>query len=108
MKDESRQPTSSSDFIHPSSFILFLGGTTMPYSVSTRTAAGVTGLDPTLVVLDDGQGSVAEVWPALGFNCIRWQAVRDGQSLDLLNADPGLINNGRPTRSGIPVLFPFP
>jgi aldose 1-epimerase len=80
----------------------------MSFSVQQRTAAGVTGLDPTLIVLEDGNGAVAEVWPALGFNCIRWQAVRDGQPLELLYADPALFNNGRPTRSGIPVLFPFP
>jgi aldose 1-epimerase len=80
----------------------------MAYTVGTRTAAGVGGPDPTLVVLHDGQGSQAEVWPALGFNCIRWQAVRQGQALDVLYADPALFHNGRPTRSGIPVLFPFP
>ena len=80
----------------------------MPYSVSTRAAAGVTGRDATLVVLEDGDGAVAEVWPALGFNCFRWQAVRQGQPLELLYADPALFDNGRPTRSGIPVLFPFP
>jgi aldose 1-epimerase len=80
----------------------------MAYSVSSRAAAGVTGLDPTLVVLEDGKGAVAEVWPALGFNCIHWQAVRAGQALEVLYADPALFGNGRPTRSGIPVLFPFP
>jgi aldose 1-epimerase len=80
----------------------------MAFSVSSRAAAGVTGLDPTIIVLEDGRGAVAEVWPALGFNCIRWQAVREGQALELLYADPALFSNGRPTRSGIPVLFPFP
>ncbi len=80
----------------------------MAHSVKTRIAPGVTGKDPTLIVLEDGQGGVAEVWPALGFNCVRWHAVRDGQGLELLYADPALFANGRPTRSGIPVLFPFP
>jgi aldose 1-epimerase len=80
----------------------------MSYRVTTRTQPGVSGPDPTIFVLEDGKGGVAEVWPALGFNCFRWQAVRGSDRLDLLYADPALFTNGRPTRSGIPVLFPFP
>jgi aldose 1-epimerase len=80
----------------------------MGYTVRTRQAPGVTGLDATLYVLEDGAGAIAEVWPALGFNCFRWSAVRGGQTLDLLYSDPAMFNNGRPTRGGIPVLFPFP
>jgi aldose 1-epimerase len=59
-------------------------------------------------MLEDGAGSVAEVWPALGFNCFRCCIVRQGQPLELLYSDPALFSDGRPTRSGIPVLFPFP
>jgi aldose 1-epimerase len=33
---------------------------------------------------------------------------RGGQTLELLYADPALFTDGRPTRSGIPILFPFP
>jgi aldose 1-epimerase len=80
----------------------------MGFSVHTRTAPGVTGLDATIHVLDDGAGGKAELWPALGFNCFHWQAVKNGRSLDLLYCDPGLFADGRPTRSGIPILFPFP
>jgi aldose 1-epimerase len=81
----------------------------MAHAVRTRQAPGVTGgLDPTIYVLEDGDGAVAEVWPALGFNCFRCQAVRQGQPIEVLYADPGMFNNGRPTRGGIPVLFPFP
>jgi aldose 1-epimerase len=80
----------------------------MPFTLSTRLAPGVKDLDATLVVLEDGKGGCAEVWPALGFNCIRWTAVREGLSLDLLYRDPALFEGARPTRSGIPVLFPFP
>ena len=80
----------------------------MPHTVRTRQAEGVTGLDPTLFVLEDGQGGVAEVWPALGFNCVRWRAAHDRQALELLYSDPALFQGARPTRSGIPVLFPFP
>jgi aldose 1-epimerase len=80
----------------------------MAHTVRTRQAEGVTGLDPTLYVLEDGAGGVAEVWPALGFNCVRWRAVRADQVLELLYSDPALFQGARPTRSGIPVLFPFP
>jgi aldose 1-epimerase len=80
----------------------------MAFAVQTRTHPEVSGRDPTLFLLDDGAGNRAEVWPALGFNCYRWQVVRAGQTLDLLYEDPDLFHGGRPTRSGIPVLFPFP
>lgn len=80
----------------------------MSYSIRTRTAAEAATLDGTVYVLEDGQGSIAEVWPAAGFNCFRWTAVRDGETLELLYSDPTLFHGGRPTRSGIPVLFPFP
>lgn len=81
----------------------------MSYTVSTRTQLIETpGLDGTIYVLEDGKGGLAQVWPALGFNCFQWQVLRQGEKLDLLYADPQLFANGRPTRSGIPVLFPFP
>src|SRR5262249_31404632 len=81
----------------------------MTYQVRTEERPNKTGLDPTVYVLEDAAAGVrAEVWPALGFNCYRWQASPDGRPLEVLYADPGLFDNGRPTRSGIPVLFPFP
>jgi aldose 1-epimerase len=80
----------------------------MAHSISTRIAPDVIGHDPTLYVLEDGRGALAEVWPALGFNCVRWRAVRDGQPLEVLYSDPALFQGARPTRSGVPVLFPFP
>jgi aldose 1-epimerase len=80
----------------------------MPFSVQTRTQPGVKDLDATIYVLDDGAGGRAEVWPALGFNCFHWQAVREGRTLDLLFAEPDLFAGGKGTRSGIPILFPFP
>jgi aldose 1-epimerase len=83
-------------------------GNPMAYTVRKRQADVLPGQDPTIYVLEDGQGSVAEVWPALGFNCFRWCAMHQGQPLELLYTDPALFANGRPTRSGIPVLFPFP
>ena len=50
----------------------------------------------------------AVVWPALGFNCLHWRLPHGSDRLDLLYVDPALYGNGKPTRSGIPVLFPFP
>jgi aldose 1-epimerase len=59
--------------------------------------------------LEDAAGDAAEVRPDLGFNCYRWQAARGGKTLDLLFADDSLLGpGGRPTRGGIPILFPFP
>ena len=80
----------------------------MGFAVHTRKQPGVKDLDATLYVLQDEAGNRATIWPALGFNCFQWQTVVDGQTLDLLYEDPALFSNGRPTRSGIPVLFPFP
>jgi aldose 1-epimerase len=80
----------------------------MSFKVHTRSAPGVTALDATIYVLEDEAGNRAEIWPALGFNCFRWQAIKDGRPLELLYCDPGLFADGRPTRSGIPILFPFP
>jgi aldose 1-epimerase len=64
-----------------------------------------TGQETTVWLLEDDRGAArAEVWPALGFNCYRWQA----KSFELLHAGPELFTGGKPTRHGIPILFPFP
>src|SRR5712692_9930408 len=67
-----------------------------------------TKAHPQIWILEDGAGGRAEVWPAAGFNCYLWQVARGGRLLDLLYADPDFLTGGRPTRSGIPILFPFP
>jgi aldose 1-epimerase len=67
-----------------------------------------SGADGTVWVLEDGTSGRAEVWPALGFNCYRWQVVCRGRARELLYADPQLFRGGAPTRSGVQVLFPFP
>jgi aldose 1-epimerase len=54
------------------------------------------------------QKAQAEVWPSLGGNCLRWQVPSAAGSLDLLYVAPDWEQNPIPTRSGIPVLFPFP
>lgn len=62
----------------------------------------------TVYVLTDGT-TRAEVWPFTGFNCLRWQVRTDsGAFADLLYVAPDWETNPVPTRSGHPVLFPFP
>ena len=53
--------------------------------------------------LTSSAGDVAEVCPALGFNCFRWSA----GDWNVLYADPQFLAGTPPTRSGIPILFPF-
>jgi hypothetical protein len=60
-------------------------------------------------LIDDEETVRAEVWPMWGFNCLRWQfRRRDGSWTDLLHVAPDWEANPVPTRSGHPVLFPFP
>jgi aldose 1-epimerase len=73
----------------------------MSFRVTTQER---TGKERVAVRVLEGGGGVAEVCPALGFNCFRWSA----GGTELLYCDPGFFTDGRPTRSGIPVLFPFP
>jgi aldose 1-epimerase len=51
----------------------------------------------------------AEVWPTHGFNCLRW-SVKDaaGKWDNILFCAPDWETNPVPTRSGHPILFPFP
>ncbi len=56
-----------------------------------------------------GDGCRAEVWPTHGFNCLRWQMSDTNRVWDdLIFAMPDWEQNPVPTRSGHPVLFPFP
>jgi aldose 1-epimerase len=64
----------------------------------------MSGLDPTIYILE-GDGERAEIWPAQGFNCYRW--LTKGGNLDVLYADAKFLEGSSPTRTGIPVLFPF-
>lgn len=83
----------------------------MAFEVSRRQQPTTGGLNGTIFTLKNtDKGDQIEVWPALGFNCIQWLAsvLPEGKLVDVLYADPELFDNGRPTRSGIPILFPFP
>jgi aldose 1-epimerase len=80
----------------------------MPFEVR-RLTRPTSGLDGTVIVLESSDRAArAEVWPAGGLNCYRWQLRHGELSLDLIYADPRLFLGARPTGSGFPILFPFP
>jgi aldose 1-epimerase len=81
----------------------------MGFQTRTEIRATSGGQDGTVYILEDGAGVArAEIWPAGGFNCHRWQITPDGTVRDLLYSDPQFFHGAKPTRSGIPILFPFP
>jgi len=58
---------------------------------------------------DAATDAVAIIAPELGFNCYSFQATVLGERIEVLDTDPEfLAGKSRPTRSGIPILFPFP
>ena len=63
---------------------------------------------PVYVLHDSEQQLRAEVWPANGFNLLRWQTRPANDLLDWLYCAPDWESNPVPTRSGFPILFPFP
>jgi aldose 1-epimerase len=81
----------------------------MPYQVRTeeQPADGFPG--PVVVLEESGGAAQAVVAPQSGFNAYRWRVQHTVAGLlDLLHADPQNFITGRPTRNGIPILFPFP
>src|SRR5262245_45598652 len=61
-----------------------------------------------VTIEDPKTGARAHILPSLGFNCYRWQLTVDQQPRELLWFDPALLTgHAKPTRSGIPLLFPF-
>lgn len=75
----------------------------MPFSITWDHPQNTLGLDDRVAVLHDANNRV-EIWPTLGFNAYRWRV--EGQ--DLLYRSPHFFTENRPTRSGFPILFPFP
>src|SRR5262245_33205768 len=73
----------------------------MPFQAS-ETNDAATGL--LQYVLDGPSGSHAAIAPALGCNCLHWHVA----GREMLYAPPLAELADRPTRGGIPVLFPFP
>lgn len=57
----------------------------------------------------DASGATAQVLPSFGFNCFSWRPVVAGDAFDALWAVPDFAaGTGKPSHSGIPILFPFP
>lgn len=75
----------------------------MPFHVTTEKRPNDFGLEETAYVLADDVNRL-EIWPALGFNAYHWQVA----GLDLLYRNPQFFTDRRPSRSGFPILFPFP
>jgi aldose 1-epimerase len=80
----------------------------MAFHIGTEKRSAGGGLDGTIYILRDGASSRAEIWPAKGFNCYCWQSTLGDRALDILYADPEFFGDGKPTRTGVPILFPFP
>ncbi len=60
-------------------------------------------------LVDESTGSRAWILPGLGFNCFRFQTVDAAGVCEVLWSAEGFQKGeGRPSGSGIPILFPFP
>jgi aldose 1-epimerase len=58
---------------------------------------------------DPGSGATAEVLASLGFNCHRFSVPHRGRQVEVLwRTESFLSGADRPSRSGVPILFPFP
>lgn len=58
---------------------------------------------------DARSGATAQLMPEAGFNCFSLRIPVEGEIADVLDRVPGFETTGeRPTRSGIPLLFPYP
>lgn len=63
----------------------------------------------TVTIHDPATGSSAEILVSQGFNCFRFTAMAGGQPLDVLYSPADFASGqSRPSRGGIPLLFPFP
>jgi aldose 1-epimerase len=81
----------------------------MPFTVRTLPVSAAGKPDTAYVLSDVADTVRAEVWPGFGFNCLRWQLRQpDGSWGNVLFTAPDWEANPVPTRSGHPVLFPFP
>jgi aldose 1-epimerase len=58
---------------------------------------------------DPASGSSAEILTEMGFNCFRFETRPAGKDVQWLWSHPNFASGEeRPSRSGIPILFPFP
>lgn len=59
-------------------------------------------------IRDEHAGTRAKIAVAVGFNCFSFEARAAGQPFEVLWSAPGFSEGiGRPSHSGIPILFPF-
>jgi len=64
---------------------------------------------PAITLRDEASGSQARLLPELGFNLFEWKLSVLGQQVDVIEADADFDQGKtRPSRCGIPLLFPFP
>ena len=81
----------------------------MAFTVTTRDAEAGSARGPVYTLADGAGAARAEVWPFLGFNCLRWEVrTASGGLGSALHVAPDWAANPVPTRSGHPILFPFP
>ena len=58
---------------------------------------------------DTTTGATAKIAPARGFNCFSYLPVLDGRPIEVLwTAADFVAGQGKPSHSGIPIMFPFP
>lgn len=62
---------------------------------------------PSITITDLTSGATATILPELGFNCFSFRVPIAGREIEALWAEPGFDPSHRPSRSGIPILFPF-
>lgn len=73
--------------------------------MATRIETRNVGHQSYEVIIAEIDGAFAEIWPALGGNCVRWIHPQAGEMLFAPPIDEFIA---RSTRGGIPILFPFP
>src|SRR5262249_45981229 len=79
------------------------GGKTVSFGVRSELRAS-GGTETGVWILGD-DAECAEIAKSLGFNCFRWRTC----GTEILYADPQFLAGGSsPTRTGVPILFPFP
>jgi aldose 1-epimerase len=62
-----------------------------------------------VILQDHASGATAEILVSLGFNCHRFTVPHLGRKVEVLWRSPTFLSGtDRPSRSGIPILFPFP
>src|SRR5262245_47987770 len=60
-------------------------------------------------IRDSAAGSAAKILVSQGFNCFRFTAAPDGKPIEVLYAPEDFTTGqSRPSRGGIPLMFPFP